>query len=80
MRDVFAKRDKQRRSIRKELNSLYREFMEAHSANDLQLMISIDQRIRGLKGTLLSIDPAEEPELCNRIPKNEQRSRLGNVI
>ncbi|KOR88759.1 hypothetical protein [Paenibacillus solani] len=80
MRDVFAQRDKERRSIRKELNSLYRRFMEAHSANDLKLMISLDQRIRALKGTLLRIDPVEEPESCNRIPKNEQRSRLGNVI
>lgn len=80
MREVFAKRDMQRRSIRNELNSLYREFMEAHSANDIKLMISIDQRIRLLKGTLLRIDPVEEPEPCNRIPKNEQRSRLGNVI
>ncbi|AYB47678.1 hypothetical protein [Paenibacillus lautus] len=80
MRDVFAQRDKQRRSIRKELNALYREFMEASSANDLKSMISLDKSIRSLKGTLLRIDPVEEPELCNRLPKNEQRSRLGNVI
>lgn len=80
MKDVFSSRDKKRRSIRKELNSLYREFMEAESANDLKLMISLDQKIRSLKGTLLRIDPVEEPEPCNRMPKNEQRSRLGNVI
>lgn len=80
MRDVFAKRDKQRRTIRNELNSLYRSFMDAESANDLKLMISLDLRIRSLKGALLRIDPVEEPEPCNRIPKNEQRSRLGNVI
>lgn len=69
MKDVFSSRDKKRRSIRKELNSLYREFMEAESANDLKLMISLDHKIRLLKGTLLRIDPVEEPEPCNRIPK-----------
>lgn len=57
MRDVFAQRDKQRRSIRKELNALYREFMEASSANDLKSMIFLDKRIRSLKETLLRIDP-----------------------
>ncbi|WP_338841814.1 hypothetical protein [Paenibacillus glucanolyticus] len=80
MKDIFTQRDKQRRSIRRELNALYRKFMEAESSRDLNLMIILDQRIRALKGTLLRIDPAEEPELCNRLPKNEQRSRLGNVI
>ncbi|MCA4756302.1 hypothetical protein [Mycolicibacterium fortuitum] len=80
MRDVFAQRDKQRRSIRKELNALYREFMEASSANDLKSMIFLDKRIRSLKETLLRIDPGEEPELCNRLPKKEQRPRLRNVI
>lgn len=80
MRDVFVQRDKQRRTIRNELNTLYRRFMDAESANDLKLMISLDQRIRSLKGVLLRIDPVEGPEPCNRIPKNEQRSRLGNVI
>jgi|GEM_PF-3849302 len=80
MKDVFARRDKQRRLIRTELNSLYRKFMEADSVNDLDRMIALDKRIRMLKGTLLRIDPIEVPEPCNRLPKNEQRSRLGNVI
>lgn len=80
MKDVFAQRDKQRRLIRMELNSLYRKFMEADASNDLDNMIALDKKIRTLKGTLLRIDPVEEPEPCNRISQKEQRSRLGNVI
>lgn len=80
MKDVFAQRDKQRRLIRMELNSLYRKFMEADSSSDIDRMIALDKRIRVLKGTLLRIDPVEEPEPCNRLLQKEQRSRLGNVI
>ncbi|MBX4149535.1 hypothetical protein [Paenibacillus lautus] len=80
MNDVFAQRDKLRRDIRMKLNRLYRALIQAETENNLAMKAILDQKIKVLRYRLLQVDPGEEIQPCDKDTRNEQRSRLGNVI
>ncbi|MUG68664.1 hypothetical protein GNP94_22085 [Paenibacillus campinasensis] len=78
MKDILLARDKQRRAIRRQLASLYIEFLEAESARNLGALASINREIGKLRAFLVKTDPVEQPEPTS--PEKEQRPRLANVI
>ncbi|RAR39639.1 hypothetical protein [Paenibacillus sp. MDMC362] len=80
MRDVFSQRDKLRRDTRMKLNRLYRALIQAETENNQATKAVLDQKIKSLRYRLKQIDPGEEIQLCDTDARNEQRSRLGNVI